>query len=150
MAVTCPRQPDREAAERRMSMQREIPTTFHREVGCAFCDIVHGDAPARILTDGVLNLAIEPLNPVTPGHFLVIPKNHVDDAYADPNTSAAAMNDAALWGRLRTLREPRFDSVNIITSVGSPATQTVFHLHLHVVPRVEGDGLKLPWTGQRK
>lgn len=114
-----------------------------------FCDIIAGDAPAKQVADGILNLGIFPLNPVVEGHFLVIPKNHVSDAYVSPTAAAAAVGDAAQWAWLMSERDSRYRSVNIITSVGALATQTVFHLHIHVVPRTEGDGLTLPWTGQR-
>jgi histidine triad (HIT) family protein len=117
---------------------------------CVFCRVVVGDAPAEVWADGISSLAIVPLNPVVDGHFLVIPKTHVKDAYADPRVTATAMHDAALWARIRADRDSRFVSVNIITSVGRPATQSVFHLHIHVVPRVENDGLALPWTGQQE
>ena len=115
---------------------------------CIFCQIVAGDAPATVMADGISNLAIVPLNPVVDGHFLVIPKTHVPNAYADPGVTATAMHDATLWASLRADRDSRFASANIITSVGRPATQSVWHLHIHVVPRVYDDGLKLPWTDQ--
>jgi histidine triad (HIT) family protein len=83
----------------------------------------------------------EPVNPVTPGHMLVVPVEHVEHAATDPHVSARAMEIAATVAQ-------RYRSANIITSIGRPATQTVKHLHLHVVPRRDGDGLHLPWTGQ--
>src|SRR5579875_2331265 len=109
---------------------------------CPFCErIAAGDydsSPQR----GCYVFA--PLNPVTPGHLLVVPGEHVRDAAAAPATAAAVMQQAAL-----IVRKSGKDA-NIITSAGAAATQTVPHLHLHVVPRREGDGLALPWTGQRK
>lgn len=87
-------------------------------------------------------LIINPLNPVTKGHLLVINEIHTDSAAADPRIAAELMRTAAWWVR-RTAR-----SANIITSIGTPATQTVFHTHLHIVPRRLDDGLALPWTGQ--
>lgn len=116
---------------------------------CPFCEIVAGHAPANVWADGIESMAIEPLGPVTPGHFLVIPKTHVADAYADPSVMASTMHDAALWARLMADRDPRYESVNLITSVGRPATQSVFHLHVHVVPRAVDDGLALPWYSGR-
>jgi diadenosine tetraphosphate (Ap4A) HIT family hydrolase len=86
-------------------------------------------------------IAIRPRHPVVPGHVLVIPHAHVADVGGDAAVSARAMMCAAeLAGEL--------PSANVITSKGSPATQTVFHLHLHVVPRADADGLPLPWTPQ--
>lgn len=109
---------------------------------CVFCDIIHGKAPAVVVREWDDALAIVPLRPVVNGHTLVIPKRHVADAAADPDISAAAMRRAA-----EVVPSP----ANIITSLGAEATQSVFHLHLHLVPRAENDGLALPWySGKRK
>lgn len=89
------------------------------------------------------NVAFHPLNPVTPGHFLAVPRKHTASAFTSPLYAGRAVQFAAELARLMEL-----DDFNLITSAGSLATQTVFHLHVHVVPRREGDGLALPWTGQ--
>lgn len=89
------------------------------------------------------SIVFEPLNPVTPGHLLVVPRQHLWDAKQAPNVTAETMRVASIVAR-------RYESANIITSIGEAATQSVFHLHIHVVPRKLGDGLKLPWTGQKK
>jgi histidine triad (HIT) family protein len=117
---------------------------------CVFCRIVLGFEPAHVFHANSVCFAITPLKPVVDGHFLVIPVKHVTDACEDPQTSALAMRDAATWAAsMAEQGDERYKSVNIITSVGRPATQSVFHLHLHVVPRRENDGLALPWTDQR-
>jgi histidine triad (HIT) family protein len=113
---------------------------------CVFCDIAAGEAPAEIINSNGFSMTIVPLNPVTPGHVIVIPRKHVRDALSDPNVTGLVMHSAALMGQRLRKYHPDYASVNIITSVGAPATQTVFHLHIHVVPRREGDGLHLPWT----
>lgn len=105
---------------------------------CVFCDIVAGRAPATIVRNWGLALAIVPLEPVTAGHILLIPKTHVRDYTERPAVSAMLMHRAA---------EIAPKPSNLITSAGSAATQTVFHLHLHIVPRSVGDGLVLPWSG---
>jgi len=91
------------------------------------------------------NVAFQPLNPVTPGHFLVVPKRHVAHALESPARAASALSFAGYLANQMDLT-----ACNFITSAGKAATQSVFHLHVHVVPRREGDGLHLPWTGQRK
>ena len=109
---------------------------------CVFCDIVVGTAPANVAWRWDDAIAITPLRPVTPGHLLVIPRRHVSDFAQIPEVSAATMRRAA------ELARDRFDPwqpMNLITSRGHEATQTVFHLHVHLVPRREGDGLALPW-----
>ena len=109
--------------------------------GCVFCELIAaGEYDDEY--DGIVDF--EPLNPVTPGHCLVVPKLHVADALEDPAVTAEVMMYAADYA----VRE-RLPSCNLITSVGADATQTVMHLHVHVVPRHEGDGLALPWTGQK-
>lgn len=109
---------------------------------CPFCQRI---AAGQYDYDDGDTVAFEPLNPVTPGHFLVIPRKHVTDAMAHPLAASRAMHFAAALAGLMEL-----DACNFITSAGAPATQTVFHLHIHVVPRREGDRLALPWTSQRK
>lgn len=107
-----------------------------------FCDIANGDGPFIFERPDVV--AIVPLNPVTAGHVIFIPKAHVPDACVDPSIAGDVM-EAAAW----YVAEQEPINANIITSIGEAATQTVMHLHVHVVPRRPGDGLALPWTGQK-
>ncbi|MEV2197221.1 HIT domain-containing protein [Streptomyces phaeochromogenes] len=109
---------------------------------CPFCAIVAGRAPARVVRRWPDSLAIVPLSAVTAGHTLVIPKTHVADVGVDPAVSAATMGRAAELAA-------EFGACNIITSRGELATQSVFHLHLHVLPRRQQDGLALPWATGR-
>lgn len=114
---------------------REVP-------GCPFCDRI---ARGEYDYENASNVAFQPLSPVTPGHFLVVPRRHIAHALEGPSRAASALAFAA-----HLAGDMGLESANFITSAGSAATQTVFHLHMHVVPRREGDGLTLPWTGQRK
>lgn len=112
---------------------------------CPFCDIVAGKTDTKIIRIWPYRaIAFRPLNPVVPDHILVVPTQHVRDALEDPVVTGQTMAAAAQIGRWMGPC-----NINIITSVGAEATQTVFHLHLHVVPRRAGDGLALPWTGQK-
>lgn len=111
---------------------------------CPFCEIVAGRAPATVVQEWDDVIAIEPLNPVVDGHMLVIPKDHVRDFTTDPDVSAAAMYRAAELAQ-QDNRQP----MNLITSKGREATQSVWHLHLHLVPRAKDDGLALPWYSGR-
>jgi histidine triad (HIT) family protein len=77
-----------------------------------------------------------PLSPVTPGHRLVVPERHVRDAAEDPHLTARVFEVAAVL--LQELQHP----ANLVTSLGTVATQTVFHLHVHVVPRSSYDELR--------
>ncbi|MFC9238712.1 HIT family protein [Streptomyces decoyicus] len=115
------------------------PRRTHRP-GCPFCLIVRGRAPATVLREWPETIAIRPRHGgVTDGHVLVIPKVHVADVAEDPSVSATTMLRAAELAA-------EAGDCNVITSRGPSATQTVRHLHLHLVPRADGDGLLLPWT----
>lgn len=81
----------------------------------------------------------EPRLPVTAGHRMFFPNFHVRDAAEDPSITAKVMEHAAYHAR-------RYAAFNLITSAGRSATQSVFHLHIHVVPRRPDDNLKLPWA----
>lgn len=105
-------------------------------VPCDFCDYA---GPSTVRADYNDTIVIEPLNPVTPGHVLAVPKQHCGPRDL---TAAARAFECALWWA----KEQNLGSFNVITSVGYAATQTVPHLHVHVVPRRPGDGLKLPWS----
>lgn len=109
------------------------------EEGCVFCDIVTRRAPADVIHRWPDVIAIIPLEPVTKGHTLIIPRAHVADFTTDPNVSALTMKAASVFARLSDL------PMNVITSRGQEATQSIFHLHLHVIPRAANDGLALPW-----
>lgn len=106
---------------------------------CVFCAIIASTEPADVVRRWPDAIAFRPRQPVTPGHVLVVPHAHVTDVTEDPVVSASVMARAA---------EIAEAPCNIITSAGWAATQSVWHLHLHVVPRAICDGLALPWTGQ--
>jgi len=109
---------------------------------CPFCQRVErGDYWVVMAGRDEICVAFAPLNPVTKGHLLVLPRRHVE--HGDPNgprVLGAAMECAAAVAR------HNHASFNLITSYGEPATQTVPHIHVHVVPRTPEDGLALPWA----
>lgn len=107
---------------------------------CVFCAIAAGESPADIVLEHADVMVIRPLNPVVPGHVIAIPRAHVADAGTNPEISGDVFADASEYGR------KNLGDFNIISSAGKAATQTAFHLHVHVVPRTPGDGLSLPWT----
>lgn len=106
---------------------------------CVFCQKIHEHDYSDRERDVV---SFIPLNPVVSGHRLFVPVQHVDDAADKPWVTAQTMEVAANYAQ--AMNRP----CNLITSMGEEATQSVFHLHIHYVPRREGDGLHLPWTGQ--
>jgi histidine triad (HIT) family protein len=110
---------------------------------CVFCDIIAGkQTPANFHDYGPV-VRFQPLNPVVPGHRLFVPTLHVATAADDPQLTALVVGYAAEYA------SGAADDFNLIVNNGPAASQTVPHLHWHVVPRVEGDGLHLPWSGQQ-
>lgn len=105
---------------------------------CIFCDIINGQAPGEIRKNWENAIALVPLTPVVEGHVLIIPKLHVADAAEDVDTTGDTMACAAEYARI-------YPSFNLITSAGRPATQSINHLHIHVVPRTASDQLMTPW-----
>lgn len=110
---------------------------------CPFCAIVAGLAPATVVARWPDAIAIEPLNPVTDGHTLVIPREHVDGPAEDPMVTGAVFQRAAEYAAAAGL------PFNLLISEGRAATQSIRHAHAHVVPRRFGDNLPLPWTPQQ-
>ena len=112
---------------------------------CIFCAIVAGDLPAEIIDSDDHTVTLMDINPATRGHALVIPRKHVADLLAiDPDelrhTAVAAQRVAR---RMEETLEP--DGFNLLNATRAAAWQTVFHFHIHVIPRYEDDPLKLPW-----
>jgi diadenosine tetraphosphate (Ap4A) HIT family hydrolase len=119
---------------------RHNTARLDREPDCPFCAIIHDGAPATIVHEWHDALAIKPRGGCTDGHLLVLPRGHVADFTTDPVVSATVQLRAA------ELAQELGGQWNYVTSCGPDATQTVFHLHGHLIPRTAGDGLALPWT----
>jgi len=113
---------------------------------CLFCGIVAGDVPAQVVDSDEDTVAFMDINPATPGHALVIPRRHSRDLMEISDEDLAATSKAArrLAQRMDAVLEP--DGFNVLNSCRPAAWQTVFHFHLHVIPRYEDDPLKLPWV----
>ncbi len=103
---------------------------------CVFC--------GKFKEDSGDIIHFEPLSPVVKGHLLVVHRKHTKDFTNGDEVFAEVAKYAA-----RLARDLGGDW-NLITSKGINATQSVFHLHIHLVPRIAGDGLVLPWTNQIK
>jgi len=113
---------------------------------CLFCAIVAGDLPAKKIAEDDRVVAFMDINPATRGHTLVVPKVHaVDLLEIDQDDLAACVHMGQLIAR-RAKRRLGADGVNLLNSCGAEAWQTVFHFHLHVIPRYAADPLRLPWT----
>lgn len=114
--------------------------------GCIFCKIVAGELPATIIDEDDRTLAFMDLSPATRGHALVIPREHVSDLHEiDPeDLEAVALTAQRVAAKARD--KLGAGGVNLLNSSGAAAWQTVFHFHMHVIPRYADDPLKLPWV----
>jgi histidine triad (HIT) family protein len=115
------------------------------DADCLFCKIIAGEIPCFKLFENDDTLAFMDINPANEGHALVIPKEHAADVYA--------VSDAALTATVTTAKKIAAavdktinpDGLNLLQCNGPAAAQSVFHFHMHVLPRREGDELKLNW-----
>jgi len=111
--------------------------------GCVFCDIVARRQPAEIVYEDERTMAFLDINPANPGHTLVIPKRHAATIFdIEEEDAAAVMRTAVRVARaIRQAFSP--DGLNLVQSNGRAGGQEIFHVHVHVIPRWVGDGLRL-------
>jgi histidine triad (HIT) family protein len=117
-----------------------------RDPDCLFCKIVAGELPATIVEEDERTVCFMDIAPATRGHALVVPREHSADLLSIEPDDLSAVNLAAQRIAVRVKDRLGADGVNLMNSCGAVAFQTVFHFHLHVIPRYEGDGLRLPWV----
>jgi len=115
------------------------------EPDCLFCGIIAGSIPSQTIDSDERTIAFMDINPATPGHALVVPRVHSADLLeiSSEDLTATALAAQRLAQRMKDVLEA--DGINLINACGAAAWQTVFHFHIHVVPRYEDDPLKLPW-----
>ena len=112
---------------------------------CLFCGIVAGDVPGQIIDSDEHTVSFMDINPATRGHALVVPREHAADLIDISDEDLERTFNAArrLAKKMEGTLEP--DGFNILNSCRPAAWQTVFHFHVHVIPRYDDDPLKLPW-----
>jgi histidine triad (HIT) family protein len=115
------------------------------EPECLFCSIVAGSIPSETIDSDERTVAFMDINPATAGHALVVPREHSADLLEIGDEDLTAVNLAAQRLAKRMNDVLGADGINLINACGAAAWQTVFHFHIHVVPRYEDDPLKLPW-----
>jgi histidine triad (HIT) family protein len=111
---------------------------------CIFCKILAGELPAEVVQEDEHTIAFMDINPWTRGHALVIPRNHSRDLLDVPEEDLARSMSAAKRLAGRMTDRLGAEGVNLLNACGSAAWQTVFHFHVHVIPRYEDDPLQLP------
>jgi histidine triad (HIT) family protein len=115
------------------------------EQDCIFCKILAGELPATIVDEDERTIAFMDINPAARGHALVVPRRHTTDLLSIEPQELAAVTVAARRLAARAKERLNADGINLLNSCGAAAWQTVFHFHLHVIPRYQGDPLRLPW-----
>jgi histidine triad (HIT) family protein len=113
---------------------------------CLFCGIVAGSIPSERIDENERTVAFMDINPATPGHALVVPREHSADLMeiGEDDLAATILAAQRLSKRMKDALDA--DGIDLINACGAAAWQTVFHFHIHVVPRYEDDPLKLPWV----
>jgi len=111
---------------------------------CIFCAIASGDGPAEVVQEDEHTVAFMDINPWTRGHALVIPRRHAKNLYEIGDEDLAHTMSAAKRLATRMRDQLGCDGINLINSTEPAAWQTVFHYHVHVIPRYDDDPLQLP------
>ncbi|MFA5121866.1 HIT family protein [Zavarzinia sp.] len=120
-----------------------------RNAECIFCKIVAGEIPCHKVYEDDKTLAFMDIFPLSPGHTLVIPKDHHPDLFALPDDLGSPLMTTSRRVALAIAKAFGPDGVNLFQANGAAAGQTVFHFHLHILPRRKGDGVISTDHGQR-
>ncbi len=117
------------------------------EKDCLFCKIAGGEIPSRKVYEDEMSLAFLDINPVNPGHTLIIPKKHFENIY-DLNEEIAAHLMKVAKKISIALKKTGVDGINITMNNEKDAGQVIFHSHIHIMPRIKGDNLPM-WPGKK-
>lgn len=112
---------------------------------CLFCKIIAGEIPSTAVYEDADFKAILDVNPAARGHVIIIPKKHAANIYELEDEDAAKVFPIAKKIASALQKTYGCDGVNVLQNNGEAAGQTVFHLHVHVVPRYYGDGVQIMW-----
>ena len=120
-------------------------TDLHLNEDCIFCKIIRGEIPSFKLYEDDRTYAFMDINPLNDGHALVIPKYHAENIYATPDewfgpTMSTVQRIASAVNKV-----VRPEGINLLQANGPGAKQSVFHLHMHVIPRYADDGAGMNW-----
>ncbi|MBP3730516.1 MAG: HIT family protein [Mailhella sp.] len=113
------------------------------EENCIFCRIANGEIPSAKVYEDENVMAFLDLAPVHAGHTLIVPKKHIKDALAFPAELASAVAAAVQKVARALVAATGAQGFNVLQNNGLAAGQTVFHIHWHIIPRFEGDGLEM-------
>lgn len=117
----------------------------HTDKDCIFCKIIAGEIPSRTVYEDDDYKAILDVSPASKGHVIILPKNHAEDIFSLPDEDMKGILCVAR--KIAAAQKKVFgcDGVNILQNNGEAAGQTVFHLHVHVIPRYKDDTVDIKW-----
>lgn len=114
---------------------------------CVFCKIINKELPAKIVYEDAEIIAIVPLEEISEGHTLLLPKKHFKDVFDIEDNSLVNLAKVMKKISLSLVEENNATGINILNANGKDAQQSVFHIHFHLVPRYPNDGLDM-WIKQ--
>jgi histidine triad (HIT) family protein len=120
-----------------------------RDPDCIFCKILDGELPGQLVQEDEHTAAFMDINPWTRGHLVVIPKNHSRNLFEVQDEDLAQTMAAAKRLAIRMRERLGCDGINLLNSAERAAWQTIWHFHVHVIPRYDGDPLELPTRPRR-
>lgn len=113
---------------------------------CIFCKIANGEIPSKTLYEDERFRVILDISPASKGHAIILVKQHAANIFELSEEDAAAIYVVAKKVATAMKKVLNCDGINILQNNGEAAGQTVFHLHMHIIPRYEGDQVKIKWT----
>jgi len=116
-----------------------------KDSNCIFCKIANGEIPSRTIEENDMFRVVLDVGPATRGHALILPKEHYRNLYDLPEEVAAGAVKMAKKVALKMREKLNCDGVNIVQNNEEAAGQTVFHFHMHVIPRYKDDGQVIGW-----
>lgn len=117
-----------------------------KDENCIFCKLANGDIPTRsIYEDEDFNVILD-MGPATKGHALILPKNHSANLYELPDQEAGKVMKLAKKMATQMTEKLGCDGFNLVQNNGETAGQTVFHFHLHLIPRYKDDNQRILWN----
>ena len=119
-----------------------------RDPDCIFCKVIAGEIPGQIVDSDDRTITVMDINPATRGHVVVIPREHSKDLLSVSDEDLVSTMHAVrrIVERMRETLAPA--GFNVLNNMGRAAWQSIFHFHVHVIPRYEDDPLQLPWLPQ--
>lgn len=116
-----------------------------KDTNCIFCKIANGEIPSKTLYEDDNFRVILDLGPATKGHALILPKEHYANLYELPEETAGEVMKLAKRMADRMKERLGCEGLNLVQNNGDLAGQTVFHFHMHMIPRYQADGQKIGW-----